>query len=183
MYPQPFSDLVKQWLTDAAHPGVSRVQTCAEVGRWEHPVGVKLTLDDGWKVFVQMVGTAPPQPRTSPTPAVPAGDWKDDPAYRQARGTADVENRAVPTAPRDAKPTLRVQDVLNLLVDVVKRADHPQVTEVQISKPDLKLGRFRPALRVRFVDDATVVGFVAGFSAPGSTDLAHAVHYVPKEWM
>ncbi len=180
MYPSPFADLVKTWLLDADHPGITAVQTCADVGRWENPIGVKVTLPDGWGVFVQMIGAAPNDRRTKgPAPEPFTGTWQQH--YREARATADAAAKRTPPPARGAKPSIRGRDLLVVVLDVIKRADHPDVAEAgwtdSVSETD------RPGLRIVFDDRATVYCTIPGFQPPGATDFSHPNYQPPKEWM
>lgn len=180
MYPGPFADLTKTWLLDADHPGIATVQTCAEVGRWENPVGVKVTLPDGWGIVVQMLGAAPNAGRTKgPEPEPFPGTWQEH--YRAARAAADTAAKTVRPAARGARPSMGGRDLLGVVLDVAKRADHPDVVEAGWT--EARTPAARPGLRVMFADRATVFCIIPGFVQPGATDFAHPNHQPPEEWM
>jgi hypothetical protein len=178
MYPGPFADIVKTWLLDADHPGIAAVQTCAEVGRWENPIGVKVTLADGWGIFVQMVGAAPPTGRTKgPDPEPFTGAWQEH--YRAARAAADTAAKTVRPPARGAQPSMRGRDLLGVVLDVVKRVDHPDVVEAGWTETQSG----RPGLRIVFDDRASVYCTIPGFQQPGTADFGHPNYQPPKEWM
>lgn len=180
MYPGPFAELAKAWLLDADHPGIATVQTCTEVGRWENPVGVKVTLPGGWGIVVQMIGAAPNAGRTKgPSPEPFAGTWQEH--YREVRAAADTAAKSAQPAPRGARPAMSGRELLGIVLDVVKRADHPDVVEAGWTGNDPESDR--PGLRFVFDDQATVYCAIPGFQPPGATDFDHPNHQPPKERM
>ncbi len=180
MYPGPFAELVKGWLIDADHPGIATVQTCAGAGRWENPIGVKVDLPDGWGIVVQMVSAAPNVGRTKgPAPAPFDGTWQEH--YRVARAAADSAAKAARPAQRGAKPAMSGRDLLGVALDVVKRADHPDVVDADWAETASQSDR--PGLRIVFDDRSTVYCKIPGFQPPGATDFDHPNHQPPKERM
>jgi hypothetical protein len=179
MYPHQFADQLRSWLASADHPGISQVRTCAQVGRWEQPVGVVIDLADGWRFLLQIVGTSPDggdtarDPDDMPPPRFD-GDWQGRFDYQQARAAFETEVAAW-TGPRSKKPQAGVTSLLAVAVEAVKRADHPKVATVEI--PDGKL-----VLKIVFTDGSAVHGLPAGYLTPGTPDLAHKAHDIPKEW-
>lgn len=77
MKPRYIEGLLRHLLQEhmAANPqdGIADVQTFAEAGYTEKPLGLKITAQDGSAVFVQFVGTAPP-----------GGSRPDEPHYYMA---------------------------------------------------------------------------------------------------
>lgn len=177
MRPQPFVDLLKQWLTSHDHPGIGEVHTCADVGRWEHPVGVRVTLSDGWALLVGFVRSSPPGGDTD-RPDLPQGSWGDDPGYRAARKQADAAAAAVKAAARGGRPQAKVNDVLAILLDVVKRADHAGVASAEV----VSRGGRRPVLLVECADGSTLYGSAVGWLPPGGVDFAHPAYEIPDGW-
>ena len=182
LFPQQFCDLVKEWLVDAEHPGIARVQTCAEIGRWEQPAGLKITLADGWAVVIQFVGSyGPNSPRGEPPTPESQIPLKDRDDYQAARA-ADERQAATVTRPaRGAKPGMLAGEVLTMVEDLAKRADLPGVTEIRVGAPKLYTVS-RQSLRVTFDDEATVTCYAVGMIPPGSTDFSHPAHEIPAGW-
>lgn len=169
MRPYPFVDLLANWLRDADHPGITRAQTCAEIGRHEQPAGVRITFDGGWAFLLQAV-------RTSPD----GGEGPDDKpvqpnmdAYRKARVVDEERARAIKPA-RGSQPALKVGALLPFILETIKRADHPGVTSVEVSS---RTGR--DTLRVLCADRSTIHLMPVGFFPPGATELAHPAHAIP----
>jgi hypothetical protein len=167
MRPKPFADLLKQWVADAGHPGVAEVRTCAEVGRHEQPMGVQITLTDGWAFVLQLV-------RTSPDGGDRQGEgldglgW-DREAYQSARVAADEAAAGVKPPARVGRPQAKTSDLLSLVLDAVKRADHPAVSAVEVA-------------RVSCADGSTIFGLPVGFIPPGAASFGHPAHEIPKEY-
>lgn len=183
MYPTQFAEYLRDWLTDSGHPGIDQVRTCADLGRWEQPVGVAATLTDGWTLILQCVGTYPPggaagDDPDSPRPAPFAGSWEDRDDYKTARA-AFAEAAVAYDGPVSRRPQASVTALLAAVLDIVKRADHPKLAHVEVSRtrPDTP-----DVLRVTCTDKSMIYGLAAGYIAPGNTDLAHKAHEIPKEW-
>jgi hypothetical protein len=175
MRPKPFADLLKQWLLTAGHPGVVDVRTCAEIGRHEQPMGVQVTLSDGWAFVLQVVRTAPDGGDRAGEDVSVFG-WDRD-AYREAREATDRAARSVKPPARGAKPQAKVTNLLTLALDAVKRAGHPEVVAVEVST---RADRRRDVLRVSCVDGSTIYGLPAGFIPPGGADFTRPAHDIPK---
>lgn len=178
MRPQTFVDLLKQWLVDANSPGITAVHTCPEIGRWEQPSGLRITCDDGWALLVGMVRASPPGgDPTPPSKGFDPGRLEDREDYKRARAAADAAAAKVPRSSA-SKPQARVNALLGVVVDVVKRADHAGVTGVEYSSQ----GGRPPALRVSCVDGSTVFGLPVGWFAPGATRFSHDEYKIPEGW-
>ncbi len=167
MYPHQLAEHLAVWLGDAQHPGIAQVRTCADIGRWEQPVGVAVTLTDGWTWILQCVGGSPPggdinRSPSSVNPDLPEGPWEDMPAYQQARRAFEAEQAAY-RGPKTRTPQASVGSLLALSADVVRRYEHLGITSVET--PD------RPVILIGFEDGAMVYARHAGFIPPGSTDL------------
>jgi hypothetical protein len=167
MYPTQFAEHLAVWLSDAQHPGVVQVRTCADIGRWEQPVGVAVTLSDGWLWVLQCLGGSPAggDVKRSPSsvrPDLPEGSWEDMPVYQQARRAFDAEQAAY-SGPKTRLPQASVASLFALAAEVVRRHEHLGIASVET--PD------RPVLLIGFADGAAVYGRHAGFMAPGSTEL------------
>lgn len=179
MYPYHMADLLKQWLTAAEHPGITQVRTCAEIGRWEQPVGVALTLSDGWIFLLQCVG-APPEERNRvrdpnyPPPDLPEVMWDEMPDYKAARKVFEREQAAY-AGQRSRRPQASPQALIREALRVVEVAGHEHVATTEVRE---KTG----SLKVVFADGSTVYGLAAGYIAPGGVELAHKAHEVPAEW-
>lgn len=172
MRPYPFADLLKQWLADAGHPHVAQVQTCTEIGRHEQPAGVRVRFDDGWAFLLQVV-------RTSPDVGEAKGEMPPTPdldGYRAARSADEAAARQVKPPARGGRPLVKAGAFLPVVLEAIKRADHPGVVSVEVSS---RTGR--DTLRVSCTDRSTVYVLPVGFFPPGSTDLAHPAHQVPEE--
>jgi len=183
MYPQHLSGLLKRWLLDAEHPGVSDVRTCAEIGRHEQPVGVVVTLSDGWRMVWQAVGSYPPGGAANENPDTPKpekfdGMWDQLPEYKAARKADEAAAKAY-TGPRSRKPAATADAIVALIVDVVKRADHAEIAHVETVRrsPDQP-----ETVRIACDDKAMIYGLVAGFMPPGATSFSHPDHQIPKEF-
>lgn len=184
MYPQTFADLLKDWLANAQHPGIATVQTCADVGWHEQPVGVMVTLSDGWRFVLQLVGSYPPRgteghnpdsPRPQPFP----GNWADRDDYRQARRRFEAEaaghRGAKPNRPQAAATTL-----LNWIGQVVELRQHPELSSVAVG-PSSAGGR--NIIRV-VCDDGSVINCLpVGFIPPGATAIAGGAHVMPAQYV
>lgn len=172
MRPYPFADLLKGWLSDAGHPHVAQVQTCAEIGRHEQPAGVRVRFDDGWALLLQVV-------RTSPDVGEPVGEVPPTPdldGYREARAADEAAARQVRPSRRGGRPQVTAGAFLPVVLEAIKRADHAGVVSVEVSS---RTGR--DTLRVSCADRSTIYVLPVGFMAPGETGLAHPAHDVPKE--
>lgn len=183
MYPDRFAEHLKGWLVEAHHPGVVAVHTCAEVGRWEQPVGVMLTLSDGWRFLLQVVGAYPQGGAANERSDVARperfdGAWQDRDDYRQARRAFEQEAGTY-NGPKSRRPQAGVAVLLDHIGDVIKRADHPELATVEV---DPSAGGDRQILRILCDDKSAIHGLPAGYLAPGATDLAHPAHQIPKEW-
>lgn len=179
MYPYQLAGLIKQWLTTAEHPGITRVRTCAEIGRHEQPVGVALTLSDGWIFLMQCVGAAPDGGNTNRDPSYPPPDlpeemWDEMPAYLAARKAFEQEQAAY-VGPKSRHPQASPEALIREALKVTEKAEHEHVTAVEVRE---KTG----ALKVVFADGSTVYGLAAGYIAPGETKLAHPAHDIPADW-
>ncbi len=169
MYPAQFSEHLAVWLSDAQHPGIVQVRTCADIGRWEQPVGVAATLSDGWIWILQCVGGSPSpggderRAASAVRPDLPEGSWEDMPAYREARKRFEAEQAAY-SGPRSKIPQASVALLLALAAEVVRRHQHLGIVSVEAPQD-------RAVLLVGFDDGAMVYGRHAGFIAPGATDL------------
>jgi hypothetical protein len=168
MYPAQFAEHLAVWLAEAQHPGIAQVRTCAAIGRHEQPVGVAVTLSDGWLWIAQCVGGSPPggdekRATTSQRPDLPEGPWEEMPAYRQARKQFEAEQAAY-DGPRPRIHQASVASLLDLVVDVIQRAGHPDITAIDRRHE-------RPVVVVTFGDGATVYCRHAGFIAAGTTEL------------
>ncbi len=167
MYPAQLAEHLAVWLADAQHPGIAQVRTCAQVGWHEQPVGVAVTLTDGWTWILQCVAGSPPggnanRAETSQAPEPFEGVWADRPDYQEARRTFEAEQKAH-KGPRSRVQQAAVASLLGLAAEVIRRQGHVGVDSVEM--PD------RPVLLVRFADKAMVYARHAGFIPPGSTDL------------
>lgn len=177
MYVHRFVDLLKQWITDVDHPGVTQVRTCLDVGRWEQPVGVMLDLSDGWRFLLQANGTSPDggdAARDDEPPARFAGDWQGRYDYQQNRKAFEAEVQTWDGG-RSKRPQATVGSLLAVVVEAIKRADHPKVASVDI--PDGRL-----VVKVTFTDTSAVYGLPVGYLPPGAADFGHKVYEIPKEW-
>lgn len=179
MYPHHVADLLKQWLTAAEHPGIVRVRTCAEIGRCEQPVGVALTLSDGWTFLLQCVGTAPDggdanRDPNFPPPDLPEGMWDELPAYLAARKRFEQEQGAY-AGPKSRRPQAPSEALIRQALKVSEAAEHEHIASVEIRE---KTG----SLKVVFADGSAVFGLAAGYIAPGAVDLAHPAHVIPADW-
>lgn len=183
MRPGPFADLLKGWLTDVQYPHVARVQTCAEVGRWEQPCGIQVTLDDGWAALIQVVRASPPggdgDVPVQPEHRVP---WRDRDDYRRARTVSDAEAAQVPTPQRGLGPWMRASEVLGALLHAVEHADYPDVVDAEIAETARYASNWM-SLRVSCADGSTLYAFCVGFLPPGVTTLSHAPREMPKEYV
>lgn len=183
MFPAHFADLLKQWLTDAHHPGIAQVRACAEIGRWEQPVGVAITLSDGWRVVLQTVGGAPPggfananPDRSKPAPF--AGMWDDRGDYQTARKVDEAAARAH-NGPRSQKPAATADAIMAVVVDAIRAAAHPEIVTVEL----VRRAADRPEnLRVTCDDQSMIYGYLVGYMPPGAADYNHPAHQVPKEY-
>lgn len=176
MRPQPFVDLLKQWLTAAEHPGITAVHTCAEIGRWEHPVGARITCNDGWALLLSFVRTSPPGGDTD-QPERFSGPWEERADYRQARAAADAAAAKVAKG-SSTKPQAGTNALLGVIVDVVKRADHAGISDVEVSARDGRL----PTVRVACTDGSMLFGQAVGWFAPGAVRFGHDAHKIPEGW-
>lgn len=169
MYPAQFVENLAVWLAGAQHPGIAQVRTCADIGRWEQPVGVAVTLSDGWTWILQCVGGSPSpggnerRAATSQRPDLPEGPWEDMPAYREARSQFGAEQAAY-DGPRPRIHQASVASLLALVVEVVKRHEHLGIKSVEMRES-------RPVAVITFEDRATVYCRHAGFIGPGATEL------------
>lgn len=166
MYVAPFAALVKGWLADAHHPGVTQVRTCAEIGRHEQPVGVALDLSDGWLWLLQLTGVSPDggdvnRSDVADRPEPFDGSWEDRPDYRQAREVFEAERSGGRSGSR--LPQAAVATLLDWVCGVIRQAAHPEVESVDVNE--------RLALVVVFRDGSRVNGRSVGFMAQGSADL------------
>ncbi len=172
MWVHHFADLLAGWLNESGHPGITRARTCADIGRHEQPVGVAVTLSDGWLWLLQCVGAAPfpggDQQRSgeSTAPERFVGTWADRADYRQARQAFEVEQGAY-DGPRTRTAQASHTALVDVVADVVRRAGHPEVESVEVPS-----GRL--VLRVGFVDGSKVFGYPVGFIGPGMTELVRA---------
>ncbi len=176
MFPHQYAGLLKGWLAAAEHPGITQVRTCAEIGRHEQPVGVALTLSDGWTFILQCVGTAPDGGNTNrdpryPAPNLPDGSWENMPAYQVARKVFERQQGAY-SGLKSRQPQATPGALLRLALKVTEAAEHEHVAITE--KVD--------NLKVVFADGSTVYGLAAGYIAPGETKLAHPAHDVPADW-
>ncbi len=176
MRPVLFVGLLKQWLLNAGHPGIVDVRTCAEVGRWEQPIGVRVTLTDGWGLVVQVVRSSPAG-GDQHSSDLPPGPWSGDPVYQQARTAADADTATVAKV-RGGKPRASVGQVLTVVLAAVTGAAHPDITAAEVSA---KNGG-QPVLRVTCADGSTLYGLPAGWLAPGSAEFMHPAHAIPADW-
>lgn len=179
MFAYQFADLLKGWLAAADHPGITHARTCADIGRWEQPVGVALTLSDGWIFILQCVGTAPDGGNTNrdpqyPAPDLPEGAWEDNPTYRAARKVFEQQQAAY-SGPKPRQPQATPAALIREALKVTEGAGHEHIAAVEIRE---KTG----ALKVAFADGSTVFGLTAGYIAPGGTKLAHPAHDIPADW-
>lgn len=179
MYPHHMADLLKQWLTAAEHPGIVRVRTCAEIGRCEQPVGVALTLSDGWTFLLQCVGAAPNGGNANrdpnyPPPDLPEDMWDTFPDYLTARKVFEREQDAH-AGPKSRRPQAPPEALTRVALRVIEAADHEHITSVEIRE---KTG----SLKVVCADGSAVFGLAAGYIAPGAVDLAHPAHVIPADW-
>lgn len=179
MYPRHVADLLKQWLTAAEHPGITRVRTLAEVGWHEQPVGVLLDLSDGWRFVLQCVGTAPDGGNANrdpkyPVPEVPAGTWEEDPAYQEARRKFEAEVRGH-AGPKSRRPQAPPRALMTVALAATEKADHDGIASVTIRDD-------QPTLRITCTDGSMVFALAAGYLAPGETKMAHPAHAVPADW-
>lgn len=168
MYPHQLAEHLAVWLGDAQHPGIAQVRTCADIGRWEQPVGVAVTLSDGWTWILQCVGGSPSpggdakRAPSSIRPDLAEGSWEDMPAYREARRRFEAE-QAAHNEPRPKIHQASVGSLLGLTADVIRQAAHNAIATVET--PD------RPVILIGFADGAAVYARHAGFIPPGTTDL------------
>ncbi len=167
MYPHQLAEHLAVWLGDAQHPGIVQVRTCADIGRHEQPVGVAVSLTDGWTWILQCLGGSPPggdvkRAATSVRPDLPEGPWENMPAYQQARRAFAAEQAAY-SGPRPKMHQASAAALLTLAAEVVRRHEHLGITSVET--PD------RPVILIGFADGAAVYARHAGFIPPGSTDL------------
>ncbi len=168
MYPHQLAEHLAVWLSDAQHPGIAQVRTCAQIGRHEQPVGLAVSLTDGWTWILQCVGGSPPhggderRAATSVRPDLPEGPWEDMPAYQEARRAFEADQAAY-RGPKTRQPQASVGSLLALTADVVRRFEHLGITSVET--PD------RPVILVGFEDGAMVYARHAGFIPPGATEL------------
>jgi hypothetical protein len=179
VFPHHMADLLKQWLSAADHPGMTQVRTCAEIGLWEQPVGVALTLSDGWIFLLQCVGAAPNGGNVNrdpnyPPPDLPAEMWDEMPAYKAARKVFERE-QAAHAGPKSRRPQASPQALLREALRVAEAAGHEHIASVEIAE---KTG----SLKVVCMDGSTVYGLAAGYIAPGASELAHKAHEIPAEW-
>lgn len=179
MFPYQFADLLKGWLAESEHPGITQVRTSAEVGWWEQPIGVALTLSDGWTFILQTVGAAPDGGNANrdpnyPPPAVPEGTWEEDDGYRQARKVFE-RAQAGYVGVKSRRPQAPPQALIRQALKVTEGAGHGHVSSVEVRE---KTG----SLKVVFADGSTVYGMAAGYVAPGEAKMAHAAHAVPADW-
>jgi hypothetical protein len=163
-----FASCLAGWLGDSAHPGIARARTCADIGRHEQPVGVAVTLSDGWLWILQTVGTAPGggdvnRSGESTRPEPFDGEWADRADYREARKAFEREQEAY-DGPKTRLPQASVAALMGVALETVKRAGHPEVTSVEV--PDGRL-----VLVVGFTDGSKAYGYPAGFIGPGATEM------------
>lgn len=167
--PATFAHLLQQWLTDALHPGINRVRTCAAIGWVEQPCGVHIATADGWALLLQVV-------RTSPAGGdQPAGEdevWSE-PAYRAARVVFDAEAHRPGVKP--TKPRASVSALLDVVVTAVWAGGYPEAAVCGGVDG-------RPVLAVTTTDGATLFGLPAGWFAPGAVALQHPAHQIPADW-
>lgn len=182
LFPDEFCVLAKQWLIDSEQPGIAKVQTCAEVGRWETPCGLKVTLSDGWAVVVQFVGSYGPDSPRRPLTDEERVPLTERPDYRAARAADEAAAARVKPPPRSSKPSMRAREVLAIIQDLAKVTDLQGVEEVCVRVSKLYADP-KPCLRVRFTDQSTVTGYVQGMLPPGSTQFPHPEHEVPAGWL
>ncbi len=179
MYPHTFANLLRDWLAHAEHPGLAQVMTCADIGRWEQPVGVAVTLTDGWTFILQCVGTAPDGGNANrdpafPAPDLPEGSWEDDEAYRLARKQF-TERQGTYTGPRSRQPQASPEALLHLALQVTESAGHAHVVSVEIREAT-------GTLKVVCADGSTVFGLAAGYLPPGEVKMSHPAHDIPAAW-
>lgn len=179
MFPHQYAGLLKDWLAEAEHPGITQVRTCAEIGRWEQPVGVALTLSDGWIFILQCVGTAPDGGNANrdpqyPPPVVPEGTWEEDPSYQQARKVFE-QAQAGYTGPKSRQPQAPPAALVREALKATEAPEHEHIASVEIRE---KTG----ALKVVFADGSTVFGLPAGYLPPGGVKMAHPAHDIPADW-
>ncbi len=173
MRPYEFADLLKQWVTAAQHPGIAGVRTCADVGRWEQPCGIRVDLTDGWAFLLQVVRGAPPGGDHDGYTAPPTGQD----VYAAARAASDTETGKV-RALKGGRPQARVGVLLSVVEAAVAGAGHEEVRTVVVSARPGGV----PVLRVTTTDGAVLYGLPVGWFAPGSTVLMHPAHTIPADW-
>ncbi len=179
MYPHTFADHLRDWLARAEHPGLAQVRTCADIGRWEQPVGVAITLTDGWTFILQCVGTTPNGGNANRDPRFPApdlleGSWEDNVNYRTARTLFEKEQRTY-TGPRSRQPQASPEALLHLALQVTEGAGVDHIASVEIRE---KTG----SLKVVFADGAAVFGLAAGYIPPSEVKMPHTAHDIPAAW-